>query len=120
MIAVKEGAKTEKQAMDQIRRSYDYYVEAGTPNEYIEEANPDSRRRTKMRRNLTLAEKVDIVKRVKFEWKTYAEVAKEFRVTVSAVSAVMSKLRQNPKYLKELADHNYQRDKGRQLIGEAV
>lgn len=69
---------------------------------------------------MSLSEKIDIVEKVKFKWVPQAEVAREFRVSKATISALMAKVRKNPKYIRELADHKYYRDKGRQEVQDFI
>ena len=44
------------------------------------------------------------------------DVAKEYRVSLSAISDIACKVRKEPSYIRELADKKYQRDKTRDLL----
>ena len=88
-------------------------------NEYIEETTPAYRQK-RTRGTLSLREKIDIVRLVKFKWVPYREVAKEFRVSVVTVSALVQKVQKNPKFLRELAHQNQLRENGRRRIGDTV
>ena len=74
-------------------------------NEFIGETTP-SYRKKRSRGHLSLSEKIDIVRQVKFKFVPQREVAKEFRVSVATVSALTMKAHKDPKYLRELAHQN--------------
>ena len=56
-------------------------IESFDGNEFIEPTAVAMRHKSKKRGPLTLAEKIDIVDKVKFKWVPQDEVAKEFRVS---------------------------------------
>jgi DNA-binding IscR family transcriptional regulator len=53
------------------------------------------------------------VEKIKFKFIPRSEVAKEYRVSPSAISDVMTKLKKNPDFIKELAYKKWERDKAR-------
>ncbi|MEC8141976.1 MAG: hypothetical protein VX071_00625 [Candidatus Thermoplasmatota archaeon] len=71
---------------------------------------------TRNRKNLGLSQTIDIVEKVKFKWIPYKDVAKEHRVHPQAILDLLTKLRKDPKYIKELARHKHDRDKHRQTV----
>ena len=71
-----------------------------SPAEYHEPTSLATRKASKTRGPLTLSEKVDIVRMVKFEWTPPVEVAKVFRTSISVVTKLMMKVRKDPQFLK--------------------
>ena len=90
------------------------------PNEYIEPTIPGRRIKMKTRSALSLSDKIDIVEKVKFKFVPQDAVAKEYRVSPSTISALVVKIRNNPQFLRELANHKYERDKNKDQVATAV
>ena len=63
----------------------------------------DYRQKTGVRVTLSLSDKIDIVEKVKFKWIPHKRVAREYRVSESVISKLMTKVRENKGYIKTLA-----------------
>ena len=64
----------------------------------------DTRRQGRLRKVLSLDEKLDICEKVLIDHQKHREVAKEHRVRPGRVANLMHKLKRQPKLLTELFD----------------
>ena len=47
-------------------------------------------------------------------------MAREYRVSPSAVSNIMLRVKKNPNYIRELARHKHERDKARDSVATEI
>jgi len=47
-------------------------------------------------------------------------VAREYRVSPSAISNIMLRVKKNPNYIRELARHKHERDKARDSVATEI
>lgn len=92
------------------RREVKKSLDSFSTNEFIEPTTACSRQFIKHREKLGLSDIIDIVEKIKFKWIPMKDVAREYRVSLQAIQEVMTKIRKNPQYIKELAGHKRERD----------
>ena len=73
-----------------------------SPSEYKEPTPIATRRVSKTRGPLTLTEKIDVIRMIKFELTPTAHVAKVFSTSVNVIAQLMTKVTKNPQHLRSL------------------
>ena len=80
----------------------------------------DSRKRTRCRRRLSLQEKITIISQALCLKYAQKDIAREHRVSVSAVSGLIFKARRNPNFMVELIAERDRKLEARSKIAEVV
>lgn len=78
------------------------------------------RKRCRTKNKVNLTEKIDIVHQVLCKLKPIKQVAKEYRVTASWVSAIVQKVKFQPKVLEELMAEQDRKTEYDGQVGEAI
>ena len=85
-------------------------------NEWLEFTSPMHKRKMKKKPPVSLPDKVSIACKILIDFEKAADVAKEFRISVSYVSTIVSKIKKNKKAFDEL----YEKHEDKQVKRRAV
>ena len=89
-------------------------------NEWLEFTSPLLKRKKKKKPPVSIADKVSIACKVLIDFEKVADVAKEFRVSVSYISSIVSKIKKNKKAFDELHEKHEEKQVQRRAVQRAL
>ena len=90
------------------------------PQEFVEPTSLANRYKSKNREPLSLTDKIDIVMKIKFQFVPWRDVGKEYRVSDSAMQQLMSKMRKDQNFIRDLAKKKRERERARERVADAI